>query len=103
VITPLAVFSKVLRMPELRIPIDAVELAWQITWGVKFVTPSRPDLDGSYFKANSAKGGRQLVALVNELGIPVEVMPRRDRFVNTLRDFRTQQANAWRWMKTLGR
>jgi hypothetical protein len=64
VITPLGFFRKVVRMPEVRIPIEVVHMAWQIAWGVKFVTPSRPDLDGTYFKSNSPTGGRQLVALV---------------------------------------
>jgi len=93
VITPVKVFGIALAMPELRIPIETVEMAWQITWGVKFVTPSRPDLDGTYFKSNNPTDGRRLVALVRELGIPVQVMPWRDRFLNSFRDIRTQQVN----------
>jgi hypothetical protein len=99
VITPLKLFRTVLRMPEVRIPISAVEMAWEIHWGVKFVTPSRPDLNGTSFKSNNADGGRQLVALVKKLGIPVQTMPWRDRVSGFFRDSRTQHAGGRRWLK----
>ena len=56
VITPLSLFRRVLRMPTVRIPLAEIEKVWAITWGVKFSTPSRPDLDGTVFKSNSARG-----------------------------------------------
>lgn len=85
-------------MPEVRIPISAIESAWEIHWGVKFVTPTRPDLDGTYFKSNNLTGGRELVALVKDLGIPVQTMPWSERFAGFFRDWGTQEANGWRWL-----
>lgn len=99
VITPLKLFRSVLRAPEIHIPIDAVEMAWEIHWGVKFATPSRPDLDGTYFKSNNAAGGRQLITLVKERGVPVRTMPWRDRVIGFFRDFWMQQRYGWRWLK----
>jgi hypothetical protein len=99
VITPLGFFRAVLRAPEIRVPIADVEMAWEILWGVKFVTPSRPDLDGTHFKSNNSTGGRQLVALVKESGIPVRKMAWRDRVAGRFRNFGVQQANGWRWLK----
>lgn len=99
VITPLSLFRRLLRAPEIRIPIDPVEMVWQIHWGVKFVTPSRPDLDGTCFKANNRAAGRQLVGLVEELGIPVQRMTPRDRLLGFFRDSRAQRACERRWLK----
>jgi hypothetical protein len=98
VITPLKLVRSLLRMPEVRIPISAIESAWEIHWGVKFVTPTRPDLDGTYFKSNNLTGGRELVALVKDLGIPVQTMPWSERFAGFFRDWGTQEANGWRWL-----
>jgi hypothetical protein len=100
VITPVKLARVLLRMPVLRIPFAVVESVWGIHWGIKFVTPTRPDLDGTYFKSNSASGARELAALVKSLGIPVETMPWRDRLFGFFQDFATQM-NGGRYVRSM--
>jgi hypothetical protein len=97
-LVPFRVFRTVLRMPTVRIPVAAIESVWAISWGVKFNTPSRPDLDGTVFKANTARSGRELRATIEGLGIQVEEMSGRERLTGWFRDFHTQQANGFRWL-----
>jgi hypothetical protein len=100
VITPVKLARVLLRMPKVRIPFAVIESVWEIHWGIKFVTPTRPDLDGTSFKSNNASGARELVALVKSLGVPLETMPRRDRIIGFFRDFPTQ-ANGSRWTRSM--
>jgi hypothetical protein len=92
-LVPLRVFRRMFRMPTVRIPVAAIESVWAINWGVKFNTPSRPDLDGTVFKANTARGGRELRATIEGLGIRVEEMSARTRLTGWFGDFSTRQAN----------
>jgi hypothetical protein len=98
-LVPLRVFQRMFRMPTVRIPVAAIESVWAISWGVKFNTPSRPDLDGTVFKANTARGGRELKATIEGLGIRVDEMSARRRVTGWVADVRTQQINGSRWLK----
>jgi hypothetical protein len=98
-LVPLRALRGALKMPTVRIPVAAIASVWGISWGVKFNTPSRPDLDGTVFKANSARGGRELRAIIEGLGVPVEEMSARKRLSGWLGDFKTQQANGFRWLR----
>jgi hypothetical protein len=99
-ITPVKLARVLLRMPKVRVPFASIESVWEVHWGIKFVTPTRPDLDGTYFKSNSASGARELVALVKSLGIRVETMPWRDRVSGFFRDWATQ-INGGRYTRSM--
>jgi len=98
VIASVPFFGIALRMPTVRIPTGAIEKAWGIAWGVKLSTPSRPDLDGTVFKCNTRRGGRELKATFAKL-VSFEEMTTSERVRGWFRRYGKRQANGFRWCR----
>jgi uncharacterized membrane protein YphA (DoxX/SURF4 family) len=90
---------RLLRMPELQIPLTEVEGISRITFGIKFDVPDNPALDGTRFKRWYG-GRRKLEALVESMqsrGIAVETMPLAERARGFARDLAVAQRPGWIW------
>jgi hypothetical protein len=99
VLAPLWPWWRLLRMPVLRIPLDAVEGVSRITWGIRFSVPADPALDGTRFKRwyGRTEQLEGLIELLKSRGFTVETMPRRQRMRGFMNDFAVAQRPGWIW------
>jgi hypothetical protein len=86
-------------MPELRIPLRAVERASRITSGVMFSVPGDAALDRVRFRCWYGEGQKleRLFDLLVSEGIAVETMPRAERLEDFARNFAVTQRPGWIW------
>jgi hypothetical protein len=98
-LTPLWIWRLVNRLPVVRIPIDKVEAASRTTFGLTFVVPSDPDLDGTRFVpfGGDRDALRPLVELLERRGIPIDTMPVANRIRGYLRDHAVASRPGWIW------
>jgi hypothetical protein len=98
VLRPLWPWRKLIRMPELRIPLDEVEAVSKITFGVKFSVPGNPQFDGARFYGYGYQPlDRPELRWIQERGIAVSEMPAPERVRGFFHDFAVSQRPGWIW------
>ena len=86
-----------LGMPDLRIPLTAVERASRTTFGLRLSAPGAPAVDGVRltFAGRSRRKRDELIALLAERGVRVDTLPVAERAAARYRDWAVSMRPGW--------